>query len=202
MKTLFDPKLTFEEAEELIRNGADVNEQNGIGETPLFKVMNSKIARLLINHGADVNHERTLSFTPLMVASNIQIIKVLVQNGADIHKRSSYGHSCLHMTNNPKIINYFLDLGVDINIRMYIGTNMLYNASKKFAIYLIEKGILPSTVDDYLKYRDLFTKEQQMAFDTFMNLTNNNDDFFQMCLSYKESIKNDVKIDIKDMDIL
>jgi ankyrin repeat protein len=37
-KTLFNEDLTLDEAEELIKNGADVNEQDEYGKTPLFFV--------------------------------------------------------------------------------------------------------------------------------------------------------------------
>ena len=36
MKTLFDSDLTLKEAEELIRNGANVNEINKNGEIPIL----------------------------------------------------------------------------------------------------------------------------------------------------------------------
>ena len=201
-KTLFDENLTLEEAKELIKNGANVNEKDLHGRTPLFFVNDYQIAQLLINHGADVNHERTHLFTPLMVAHKIEIIKVLVQNGADIHKRSSYGHSCLHIYQNKEILEYFLGLGIDINIRMHNGLNLLSSANTIFAKYLVEHGILPSTINDYLRYRYLFRKEQQEAFDIFASITHNNEDFFHMCLAYQEGMKNLDQVEIKEMDIL
>ena len=46
MKTLFDHDLTLEEAKELIKNGADVNERDPFNNTPLSLVLNIDIAQL------------------------------------------------------------------------------------------------------------------------------------------------------------
>jgi hypothetical protein len=48
MKTLFDSDLTLEEAEELIKNGADVNMKNKYHVTPLHRQENIDIINLLI----------------------------------------------------------------------------------------------------------------------------------------------------------
>lgn len=201
MKTLFDSDLTLEEAEALIKNGANVNEKRLSGVTPLFIAVNPKIVQLLIDHGANVNHERRGSFTPLMSSKNFDVMDVLVKNGADIHKRSIHGHSCIHLIRETKATEYLLNLGIDINIRTYGGHNMLCYASDKNAEFLIKKGICPSTINDYLSYKSFFKKEEQDAFDAFLLLTDDDNDFFQMCLAYQNDQKNKVDIYIKDMDI-
>jgi hypothetical protein len=66
----------------------------------------------------------------------------------------------------------------------------------------IKHGALPGKIDTFRKFRDLFTNEQQKAFCAFVMLTSDNDEFYHMCLAYQEGIKNGVKIEIKEMDIL
>lgn len=81
-KTLFSSNLTLEEAKELIKNGADVNEIDMYGATPLFQVSNIDIARLLIQNNANVNHLLTFSGeTPLFYANNIEIVELLIKYG-------------------------------------------------------------------------------------------------------------------------
>jgi hypothetical protein len=66
---------------------------------------------------------------------------------------------------------------------------------------LIKHGLLFGKIENYQKHRFLFPLEKQEAFDAFASITSNDEDFFQMCLAYQESIKNNVKIEIKDMDL-
>jgi ankyrin repeat protein len=172
-KTLFDDDLTLEEAEELIKNGADVNEKDNYRNTPLFYVENIDIANLLIKYGANVNHKDDYQFTPIFVHVNIAIYKILINSGADI------------------------------NIQDILGLTVLdYQESIDHARVLISNGAIAGKIESYKKFRDLFSKEQQNSFDAFMSITNNDNDFYQMCLAYQNDIKNHVKIDIKEMDIL
>ena len=56
-------------------------------------------------------------------------------------------------------------------------------------------------VEIYTADADSLSTEQQKVFDIFMTITSD-DDFFKMCLAYQNDQKNNIKIDIKDMDIL
>jgi hypothetical protein len=144
--TLFLYDLTLEEAQELIRNGADVNEQKPSGKTPLFFVANVEISQLLIDHGADLN--------------------IRTNQGETIIDRCEY-----------------------------------IKGQRRISFY-IENGAIAGGIESYKKLRDLFSQEQQKAFDTFMSITNNDNDFFQMCLAYQNDKENNVKIEIKDMEII
>ena len=171
--TLFDHSLTFEEVLELIKNGANVNDVNGYYETPLFYIDDLNIAKLLIKHGSNVNHRNIYNMTPIFCQDNIDICQLLINNGANINTRDINGLTILD------------------------GQDYVNNAK-----YLIKYGALPGVIVTYQKYHDFFSEEQQKAFDSFLLLTSDNDQFFQMCLAYQNDQKNNDKIEIKDMEII
>lgn len=180
MKSLFDYDLTLDEAKELIKNGANVNKKdpnqwrfNTEGLTPLFYVTNKDIATLLIENGANIKATLNDGSTPLHFASNVEVIKVLVENSADLNQITRAGHTPL---------------------------DKKYNDNKS-AVLLISLGAIAGKIKTYKKYRKYFSDEQQKSFDAFLLLTNADNEFFQMCLSYQESIKNNVKIEIKEINI-
>lgn len=86
----------IELCEDLIKDGADVNQPNKVGEIPLFIAsLNGylEICKLLIENGANVNQRNDggqyYGFTPLHIAAmtgNIEIIKLLLENGADVNQ--------------------------------------------------------------------------------------------------------------------
>jgi ankyrin repeat protein len=135
MKTLFDILLTVGDANELIRNGADVN-----------TMTNNKL-------------------TPLHITPNIDIAKILIEHGADINAKDNFGDTVLDK-------------------------QLYYNK-----YFFIKNGAIAGSIESYKWLRDLFSQEQQAAFDAFASITNNDDDFFTMCLAYQQSIHSDFKID-------
>jgi len=96
----------------LIERGADVNEGDGAGNTPLHYVIysgsnNLKLVELLIKHGADPNSKAAEEcFTPIhlaVVLNNVKMVKTLLKYGAnpdglDPHFEGvdSYGDTPLH----------------------------------------------------------------------------------------------------------
>ena len=172
MKTLFDPDITLEEAEELINNGANVNQRNYDIETPLFYAINEniEIVRLLIKNGADVNAQDLFGCSVLFYALDEHTISLLIENGADINIMNSHGMTPLY-----------------------------YEVKFRNKSELVKRGALFRRIIYYLDHKNIFTQEQQNAFDSFLLLTNNDEDFFQMCLAYQNNKK---YIEIKDMDII
>jgi len=74
--------------------GADVNERNKYGITPLMYAANNgnlSMVNLLLSYGADVNAAYLHSWTPLMLAvynEHIEIVKILIGNGAKVNYRN------------------------------------------------------------------------------------------------------------------
>ena len=215
MKTLFDYNLTLEEAQELIRNGADVNEAkpdkwsfnvhtyaHAPGMTPLFYVKNTEIAKLLIENGADIKATIDDDDTLLHFQRNANVIKLLIEKGIDLNKRNCNGNTPLHLASNVEIIKVLIEHGADLNPINHDGETpldvVLYN---EYAIILISIGVIAGKINTYKRYREYFSNEQQKVFDAFMSITGNDDDFFQMCLAYQNDHTNSVKIEIKEMEI-
>lgn len=76
--------------DDLIDDGADVDEMDGQGETPLHKAVrlgNTEAARALIEHGANINAADSLGMTPLHWAAltgNADITDLLLANFANV----------------------------------------------------------------------------------------------------------------------
>ena len=72
----------------LIDSGADVNDKDRIGNTPLINaciIGDIEIVKLLLDNGADVNAENKWYNTPLTYAKdkhNQQLVDLLIQHGA------------------------------------------------------------------------------------------------------------------------
>jgi len=90
-RSLFYKYITIKEANELIENGADINQLDYDGFTPLNYACydnNYKLARFLIEKGADVDLKAKLCVTPLRVACSrkyFELIKLLIDNKADVN---------------------------------------------------------------------------------------------------------------------
>lgn len=191
MKTLFDPDLTLEDAEALIKNGADVNSIDSLLRTPLFYAIPRyrktdsynilEILQLLIKHGADVNYLDFFHENPFMF--------YLIQE---------------YLSDKDKeiITQFFISHGINVNNKDHMGfTALSRTQNSKIIQLLIQNKAVATSVYSYQKYRDLFTKEQLSAFDVISMLSSNDNDFFKMCLEFNEDIKNDVNINIKEIEI-
>ena len=198
MKILFDLDLTLDEADDLIKNCADVNEKDCLDRTPLFYVTNIEIEKLFIQHNADINAKNIFGVTPIFYAKSVDITQFLIKNGADINVKNEDGLNRFYYVMDIDCIDVYIKYGADINSVDNEGHTVLHYYSREFDDL---EPVLPQLLIDHV-YRDLFTQEQQNVFGAFVSITSNDDDFFAMCLAYQEGIKNNVKIEIKEMEIL
>ncbi|MEY4137867.1 MAG: putative tankyrase type protein [Pseudomonadota bacterium] len=90
----------------LLTAGADVNDKDKIGLTPLMVACGKstagyrEIAETLIKKGAQVNVRDALGFTPLLLAlsgGTIEIAEMLINKGADITVRTRKGETPLSL---------------------------------------------------------------------------------------------------------
>lgn len=169
-KSLFG-NITYDEAIQLIKNGEDVNQLNSYNRTPLYYATSPNIMEFLIKNGAAINIKDIDGYTPLHAhTDNFKNCKMLIDAGADINAINNVGRSPIFYVGNTDIAQLF-----------------------------IKNGAVPQSIDCYNHYKYLFSKEQQHIFDIYKTITNNDDDFFAMCLAYNSQIKN--TIEIMDLNI-
>ncbi len=88
----------------LLAGGADVNEKNADGLTPLHyaaAIGLLPVAKLLLEKGADVNAVDNRKVTPLFFATqegHAEIVKLLIAHKADVNLQHMHGASPLHVT--------------------------------------------------------------------------------------------------------
>ncbi len=144
------------EVQKLIKNGADINEQDPYGGTALHFAADIgavDIVETLIKNKADVNAKnQNYGMTPLMVASSAdrahimtkkaeqekllndeaKIVKLLLDHGALVNEKANlWGETALiySMGSTPKIAMTLLQHGADVNAKNNSGVTSLYNAA-------------------------------------------------------------------------
>jgi len=113
-----------------IHNGANVNESDADGQTPLMagamtRNNSQDVVTLLLAAGADVNAHNKSGLTPLMMAvikpmPEVQLVKTLVWAGADINARQHSGMTPLMLAagmGRPEMAATLLDLGANPNLK-------------------------------------------------------------------------------------
>ena len=137
----------FEVAEQLHRQGADVNVRDGSKRTPLwaiclFGVEDPDILQWLLNHGADVNVQ-DIPWTPLHSAAyygHAQTIRTLIEHNPDANSRNHRGATPLHLAASPPmtasishdhvdIMQVLLDYGADPNAQDNDRSTPLHHSS-------------------------------------------------------------------------
>jgi ankyrin repeat protein len=111
----------------LLKYGANPNQQDSLGRTPIFHTWYPESCALLIGQGVSVNHVSKLGTTPIMSQMNTDCLKMLVKAGANVNHLDSQGRNVLSLYNSPEIISTFLSLGAKIDVvEKHNGTTPLH----------------------------------------------------------------------------
>ena len=84
----------LDEVKYYVETGADINEPNEFGESPLFAASfkgNLSIVKYLVEHGADINATDSTGTTAVSIADSqkhYDVVKYLVQQGSDYNEIS------------------------------------------------------------------------------------------------------------------
>lgn len=108
----------------LVDAEAEVNAEDGDGETPLHKLVRREdckadMVEAFLKAGAQVNKDDKYSQQPLAVVcatQNADIVKTLLQHGANVHDTDDWGLTALHKAaqrSNPAVIDLLLKHGSD-----------------------------------------------------------------------------------------
>ncbi|XP_019644621.1 PREDICTED: myotrophin-like [Branchiostoma belcheri] len=119
----------------LVQNGADVNEADRYGRTPLYFAANrghGAVANILLLQGANVNYTTKTGETALLTAcrgGHSSVVKILINFGADLDTRTkAAGTTPLYVaaTNcHDATVNLLLQAGAQVNITSDVRTVLL-----------------------------------------------------------------------------
>jgi ankyrin repeat protein len=134
--------------------GAEVNEQNKGGDSPLIHavVIGSKeIVDGLLAKGADLNNQNQWGNTALILAADKgykDIVDRLLVNGADVNLRNHAGDTALILAatlGHKEIVHSLLAKDIDVEIKNNSGSNALMVAAAKghseITADLLEQGV-------------------------------------------------------------
>jgi hypothetical protein len=125
--------------EALARSGADCNQADVGGRTPLWICSSNghlKCVEVLLGWGADVNKPRDGGTTPLYISSqdgHCDVVDALVRGGADVNKARDDGTTPLLMAIQDRqcnVVNALLRGGADVNKANNDGITPLFSASQ------------------------------------------------------------------------
>jgi ankyrin repeat protein len=112
--------------EQQITDGADVNERDVDGATPLHRAAYAdqlEAARILIDAGADAGARSRYGVTPLYLAvvnGNASMIELLLESGADARDIGPQGETMLMTaarTGIPAALQTLIEAGADVDVR-------------------------------------------------------------------------------------
>jgi len=139
--------------------GADVNEKNKQGWTPLhFATVRGKTecAQVLVSGGAELNPRTGTKKTPLHLAADrgfLEIAMLLVEGGADIGVQDDEGWSPLHYAAEKDRVDlaaYLIKKGAEVDMRSKRGGTPLHEASASASAKMI-KLLLTNGADKNMK---------------------------------------------------
>ena len=156
--------LTEKMVYDAIKQGADVNETDSVGWTPLHGVAakgkNPKAMMALIKKGAFVNAMTKKGSTPLLAAAeynpNPAFVKILINAGADINVKGPERKNALELAvafNSPEVVESLL--------KTKLGTNL----SDEEKCWLVQSAIRDNPNPDVLKvlFRNGFNAKPRSA---------------------------------------
>ncbi len=120
--------LSYEDAQNALSAGIDINTRDKYGRTPLMFAagnnQNPDVITVLINVGADINARDENGSTPLMFAArnnqNPNVITALINAGADINAQNKRRWTALMeaagYNENPEIITTLLNAGANVTM--------------------------------------------------------------------------------------
>lgn len=126
-------------ARTLIDQGANINERDEYGTTPLALAAglgHRDLVELLIAKGADLNSQDHNGDMPLYWAASKgygEIVTLLITKGANVKLSNSVGHTTLHIwarhSDSAEIAALIISRGADVNAQMESGVTPLHLAS-------------------------------------------------------------------------
>lgn len=137
--------------DDLLINGADLNQKNEVGEAPLHSAVrygNLRVAKLLLHYGADVNLANGKMNTPLLLALNLHntFSGTIKTNRGDVYRMPFSAHLWIPL---------FMSQNIDVNVS---------NGANQTVKSLIEADPnLKKTYEDALRAQQTHIQRQVLA---------------------------------------
>lgn len=93
----------------LLERGANIEEKDGVEETPLMKAADAAITKVLLDHGANMEARDFQHLTPLMWATlntNPDVVRVLLEHGAKVSSKTAEGYTALYFASGEELERY------------------------------------------------------------------------------------------------
>ncbi len=141
-----------EEIKRLIKNGANIESRNDMGQTPLHLAcfaLNKPAVVALVEAGADINAIDNNVDNALHICAafgDVEIARFLIEIGCDMQHLDTYKCNLLHqcaVVNNLALLEHIIDKFDIESLDRFDNTALsvaLYFGSIEVAVYLIEKG--------------------------------------------------------------
>ncbi|XP_063442667.1 uncharacterized protein LOC134722963 [Mytilus trossulus] len=169
-------QFTMETINCMIERGADVNNKDSLGITPLAKAALRELDELVdvfLRAGADVNITDIFGQTVLFRVRTIHSFKSLCEYGVQLNVKDKFGRSpltnnCLYtplefppmgmtlqssLSIHPPLATLFLDHGVDVNVVDRYGSSLLHygawHSDLNMIQVLLENGARKDLVDQH-----------------------------------------------------
>jgi ankyrin repeat protein len=156
----------YPNVEQLIKEGANVNERDDEGRAPIHYATTLDIAELLLDAGSSLSTRDAHGAAPLHIAASMgyyRLCEFYIEHGADIHVKDSFGASALHEaailtagepamhdSDYEKTITILLQNGVPVDSRSNSGNTPLFYAHCPDVLQLlIAKGANANAVNDF-----------------------------------------------------
>lgn len=170
----------YEKVRTLVESGADVNFDDGEGNTPLIVAAEKgylPIVEYLVEKGADVNNEVVWNYSDgaskhsalynACTKNMFNTAEYLIKKGADVNFVDMQGFSVLQRSNDLSIITLLVQSGADINYRdRTYGCTPLHlaidNHQKDIAHFFIDHGADVSIKDNDGKTASDYAKENEL----------------------------------------
>lgn len=144
----------------LLSKGADANARREGSGNALYEVQTADMARQLIEHGANANEADANGVSPLHIAAGknrIDVVRFLLKQGADINAQDKQtGDSPLHYAMAvafPDMAQLLLDSGASIDMPNASGYTPLHYSTKSGCIrvvrYMLLRGANPGAITQY-----------------------------------------------------
>jgi predicted nucleic acid-binding OB-fold protein len=150
--------------QKLIKEGANINEQDSGGATPLYYAVSTRnynLVKMLIDKGANVNVGDKRKITPLMLSASYgstDIVELLIESGADINAKDYSDETPLLYATGAidfNISKLLIDKGANINAQNKMGLTALHYTAQTYndnnavliAEYLLNKNAATNLKD-------------------------------------------------------